>query len=462
MLFSLLVAAFWGGNIGALYPVIQVAFKGRSLQAWLDEEIQQSQRAVAQHRTRVRQLQTELTAAAADDARSLQRQLSESQFNLQAEERVLQTRERIRPWLDRWLPSDPFRTVEWIVFFLVVTTAIKGFFLFANAMCVDRLVQRVTYDLRRQFYHQALRMDLGAFGEERTSGLLSRFNSDIGCVSAGLRNLFGSAVREPLKMLACLVGASLISWRLLVFSLLLTPLIGLLIRLLAGSIKRANRRVLEEISQLYGVLTETFNGIQTVQAYTLEQRERQRFHQVSKQCLRKSMRIALYNALTKPATEVMGIAMISLALTAGAYLTLNQQTHLLGIRLCNRPLDLATLLVFYGLLIGTIEPAQVVGDFQFASGRTGGGRSLVSAPGSPADDRQSGEPAVAAPAAPADHAGPRQLPLCARRAGAAGHQPHGGVRRNDCDCGPQRVRQDHAGATAAAILRPRRGIDSLG
>ena len=159
-------------------------------------------------------------------------------------------------------------------------------------------------------------------------------------------------------MLACLVGASLISWRLLVFSLLLTPLIGLLIRLLAGSIKRANRRVLEEISQFYGVLTETFNGIQTVQAYTLEQRERQRFHQVSKQCLKKSMRIALYNALTKPATEVMGIAMISLALTAGAYLTLNQQTHLLGIRLCNRPLDLATLLVFYGLLIGTIEPVR--------------------------------------------------------------------------------------------------------
>ena len=43
MLFSLLVAVFWGGNIGALYPVIQVAFQGRSLQAWMDDEIQQSQ-----------------------------------------------------------------------------------------------------------------------------------------------------------------------------------------------------------------------------------------------------------------------------------------------------------------------------------------------------------------------------------------------------------------------------------
>jgi ATP-binding cassette subfamily B protein/subfamily B ATP-binding cassette protein MsbA len=225
-------------------------------------------------------------------------------------------------------------------------------------MCVDRLVQRVTYDLRRQFYHQALRLDLGAFGDERASGLMSRFHSDIGCLSAGIRNLFGSAVREPLKMMACLIGASIISWRLLLFSLLLTPLVGLLIRKLAASIKRANRRVLEEITQLYGVLTETFHGIQTVQAYTLEQRERQRFRQVSKKCLRKSMRIALYNSLTKPVTEVLGIGMISLALVAGAYLTLNQETHVLGIRLADRPIDLPSLLVFYGLLIGTIEPAR--------------------------------------------------------------------------------------------------------
>jgi ATP-binding cassette subfamily B protein/subfamily B ATP-binding cassette protein MsbA len=70
------------------------------------------------------------------------------------------------------------------------------------------------------------------------------------------------------------------------------------------------------------------------------------------------MRIAYYSAFTKPITEVMGVAMISLALTAGAYLVLNQETHLLGIRLCDRPMDVPSLLVFYGLLIGTTEPGR--------------------------------------------------------------------------------------------------------
>ncbi len=358
VLFSLLVAAFWGGNIGALYPVIQVAFQGRSLQAWMDDEIQQSQQAVQQHEEQVQRLESQLADVDSEQAVSLQQSLREVQFNLQTERKALQARQRFRPWLDRWLPADPFRTVMLIVGLLVFATAVKGIFMFANAMCVDRLVQRVTYDLRRQFYHQALRLDLGAFGDERVSGLMSRFHSDIGCLASGIRNLFGSAVREPLKMFACLIGASIISWRLLLFSLLLAPLVGFLIRKLAASIKRANRRVLEEIAQLYSVLTETFNGIQTVQAYTLEQRERQKFRQVSKKCLRKSMRIAFYSSLTKPVTEVLGIGMISLALTAGAYLTLNQETHLFGVRLSDRPIDMPSLLVFYGLLIGTIEPAR--------------------------------------------------------------------------------------------------------
>ncbi len=259
VVFSLMVAIFWGGNIGALYPVIQVAFQGRPLQAWMDEEIEKSEQMVNEHAQRVQSLQAQL-AAGDHGSPTMQRELREAQFDLQAEQKVLQTRQWVRPWMDRWLPRDPFRTVLLIVSMLMVATVAKGICVFANAMCVDRLARRVTFDMRREFYHKALRLDLAAFGEERASGLMSRFHSDIKCLSAGIRNLFGSAVREPLKMIACLIGASYISWRLLLFSLLLTPLVGLLIRKLGASIKRANRRVLEEITQLFGVLTETFTG----------------------------------------------------------------------------------------------------------------------------------------------------------------------------------------------------------
>lgn len=356
--FSLLVAILWGGNIGALYPVIQVAFQGSSLQTWIDEEVDKSRDSIANYEETIDKTQKQLEHAKPEDVPVLEHRLRDTEFDLMAEQKVLATQERVQPWIHRLLPNDPFGTVVAIVVCLVVATAVKGLFIFASSMCVARLEQKTMFELRRQFYHQALRLDLTAFGEERTSGMLSRFNTDIAYTTAGLKNLFGSALREPLKMIACLIGASLVSWRLLVFSLFLAPLVGYLIRRLAGSIKRANRRVMEEITQLYGVLTETFNGIQTVQAYTLEHNEKKKFHRVAKECFDKSMRISLYSSLTKPITETMGIAMISLALVAGAYLTLNQETHLFGIRICERPLDVPSLLVFYGFLIGATEPAR--------------------------------------------------------------------------------------------------------
>ncbi len=229
---SCLVAILWGGNIGALYPVIQVAFQGRSLQSWLDREIDESQQRITSYQTELQRLNP--SDSAASDLVSRRRQL---EFDIQAERSALATRQAAKPWVNRLFPQDPFQTVVLIVACLIVATMVKGVFVFANAMCVAYLEQLLVFDLRHHFFQQALQMDLNAFGDERTSGLLSRFNADIGCLTAGIKNLFGSAIREPLKMIACLFCASFVSWRLLVFSLVLTPLIGLSIRKLAGAIK---------------------------------------------------------------------------------------------------------------------------------------------------------------------------------------------------------------------------------
>ena len=353
---SLLIAVLWGANIGALYPVLKVALEDQSLQEWVEDDIAKTKTNLAEYQAELDNLKP---TEEPSDSSSIRKRQIRLQQEIAIESKTLKARERLKSILFHpWMPRTPFSTVCLIVVCLLVATAMKGVFIFLNSMLVSGIEQRVLFDLRRQFFHRALQMDLDTFVEERTSGLLSRFNADIQYLATGIKNLFGSAVREPLKMTACLIGASMISWRLLAFSLILTPLAGFTIRKLSASIKRANRRVLEEISQLYGVLTETFNGIQTVQAYTLEQNERNKFYRVSKECLKKAMRIAFYGSLTKPITEVMGIAVISLALLSGAYLTLNQETHLFGIRMCDRPIDTASILVFYGMLIGATEPAR--------------------------------------------------------------------------------------------------------
>lgn len=359
---SLLIALFWGGNLGAVYPIVKVAFQGNSLHEWNADEIDRSETTIQQLHQQIihlRKTGTTLDGEAVDDP---DQEIGILESRLEAEQDALAMARRLQPYIHRYLPDDAFQTVVLIVVLLMFTTILKNAAMFANSMLLARVSQLVLFDFRKQLYHHAQQMDLSEFGEQRIGSMMSRFSVDLAYLDQGLQCLLGKAVREPLKGMACLIGAALISWQLLLFSLLLTPLAAFLIRTLAGSIKRANRRAMEENSQLMGVLSESFSGMQTIKAFTMEKFERNRFHRVSKECLRKSMKIVFYNALARPTTEILGMGVVFTALVAGAYLVLNQETHIFGIPMCERPLSIAALMCFYGLLIGTSDPARKLSD----------------------------------------------------------------------------------------------------
>ena len=100
------------------------------------------------------------------------------------------------------------------------------------------------------------------------------------------------------------------------------------IRWLAKTLKRANRRAMEGMAQLYSTLEEVFRGVKVVKSFTMEPQERNRFHNDSKKYYRCSMRIARYDSLSHPLTEILGVVMICTALGAGAYIC-GEETALL-------------------------------------------------------------------------------------------------------------------------------------
>lgn len=358
VLSSLLVALLWGGNIGVVYPFVEVIVGGQSLQQWVDKKVDATQRQCAELTSQI---------AALDPAQPAdQRKQASLQDRLRAEEQALSMFRGLSPGIHRYLPRDPFKTLLLMIGALMGATIIKDSMLVVNLLLVERLGQLVLLDLRKMCYRASLDMDLASLHEQSAGKYLSHFTSDVGAVSTGLTHLYGTSLREPLKMLACLAGAAWICWQLLVLSLLCAPIAGYLIRRLSQSIKRANRRALEQNSHYFQSLTETFSGILTIKAYTMERFERTRFHRIAHDMFRKSMRTTLYASLTKPIIEVLGVGIISLALISGAYLVLNQETHLFGVKMCSRPLSFASLLVFYGLLAGASDPARKMSEIYSA------------------------------------------------------------------------------------------------
>jgi ATP-binding cassette subfamily B protein/subfamily B ATP-binding cassette protein MsbA len=354
---ALMIAFLWGGNIGAVYPIVEVAFQGQSLQQWVDVRIHDAQRAsdeltaeIASSKSRANEPGS--SANPRSDLVDLERKL-DSQRGKLADYRWFRDRVVVP-----YLPNDAFQTLVLTIGLLLLGTVVKSLFMVAHSILVSRLSQLATLRLRNVLYRRTIDMEIARFGNEGTSDLMNRFTGDMEGLASGLNELFGKLVREPLKMIACLIGAAWISWRLLLVSLLLAPLAAYLIRWLARTLKRANRLAMEEMSVMYNTLDETFQGIKVVKAFTMERRERRRLLANSRKYFFKQMRIARYDALTRPLIEMIGVLTISLAILAGAYLAINHETKLLGLHMTNEPLSLSMLLLFYGLLAGMSDPAR--------------------------------------------------------------------------------------------------------
>jgi ATP-binding cassette, subfamily B, bacterial MsbA len=355
---ALAVAVLWGGNVGAVYPFVEVGLLNQTPQELINKQIEQSQRTVTENTARLEELRGKLAAAAENEQQDIHDEIKAVEDRLWAEEWAQRKYSILKPYVDDYLPATPFRVFVLVMGLLLVGTVVKDFFLIANNVLVARLAQRATFDLRKLFYRRTLRMDLATFSEDGTADLMSRFTNDMHQVAVGLESLFGRLIVEPLKMIACLALAGFICWRLLLLSLVIVPLAAYSVRWLARTLKRANRRAMEEMATIYTNLEETFRSIKIVKAFTNERQERKQFHDNSKSYYKKAMRIAGYDALSHPMTEVLGITAISMAMLAGVWLVFSKETHLFGIRMTHRPLDWGWMGLFYALLAASADPAR--------------------------------------------------------------------------------------------------------
>lgn len=354
---SMAVAVLWGGNILAFYPILEVTLNGETMQSWVDREIVKQQGKVDELNRQIDEWTLQRSQPQADLA-TLDWKLRKAQEQLLIDQGSLIGRQKIKPWVDRWVPADPFRTVAIIVAVLMVSTLIKQLFMAINEYLVGRASVDIAMDLRQRIFEKSLALDRANFARIGPSGFTTQITQVAEGLSLGLINTLGGAVREPMRILSCLVGAGLICYRLLFISMLIAPIVGFLLVALTRRLKQVSHRMLVRSTSYHDVMLESLGNIQTVQAYTMEEHEAKRFRRATNDVRSFVLKFVFYSGLTKPLIEFLGLGMLCITIIGGSYLVLNHQTHLLGIRISNDPLTVTQLLIFFAALVGASDPLR--------------------------------------------------------------------------------------------------------
>jgi ATP-binding cassette subfamily B protein/subfamily B ATP-binding cassette protein MsbA len=363
---ALFAAILWSLNISAIGPVLKILGNDKSLQESMTEDIDNTQRLVdgwQVERERHDKRRRELEDGPPNTFRNKQLR-DETKAIAKLESRIDSATTKLywyriaEGYLSKFLPTDRFYTLAWVIGLVVVAVAIKGFFEFWQESLVGSVVNLSLFDLRNRFYRNVIHLDVNHFGEEGTHELMARFTNDMELLGTGLKTLYGKVIAEPLRALACIVVACFISWQLTLMFLVLVPIAGFVLTKVGRIMKRATRKLLERISTIYKILQETFQGIRVVKAFTMEPHERRRFFTATKDYYHKAMWVVNLDALAGPIIEVLGVAAVAGALLAGSYLVLRQETEFLGMTMSEKPLTYVELLQLYGLLAAIADPVR--------------------------------------------------------------------------------------------------------
>jgi ATP-binding cassette subfamily B protein/subfamily B ATP-binding cassette protein MsbA len=182
--------------------------------------------------------------------------------------------------------------------------------------------------------------------------------NDVEQLGTGMKMLYGRVMLEPLKMVVSLACACVISWQLTLMFLVVVAVAVLALNKVSRAMKRAARKVLERMSELYRVLREAFDGLRLVKAFTGESRERRRFRTANADYLKRTVRVINIDAAVGPILETLGVLAVGLVLLAGASLVLRGGTHLFSVRMLDEPIGPEALLTLYLLLATIADPVR--------------------------------------------------------------------------------------------------------
>ncbi|QDV23480.1 ABC transporter ATP-binding protein [Aureliella helgolandensis] len=357
---SFAIAALWGANVGAFFPILEVTINGKSVHMWMDEETEEARERVESTKASIEQQELALTALPEDSASftAASTALSGLRSELVAHEAKFLSCQKLDPWVKRFVPSDPFSTIAAIVGVLILSTLVKNVLLITNEVLVGRVALNISRNIRQNIFAKAMGMGRAEFAKHGTSGFTANITHTTEMLSNGLMNTFGAAVREPMKLASCLLGASLICWRLLLMSVVIAPLVGGMLFWITKRLKSIAKGVLAEADGFHSVMLESIGNIHTVQSFRQEEHEKERFGRVTMAMRNVSLKFIFFTSLSKPVIEFLGLGMLGTTIIGGAYLVLNKETSLLGIQICEEQLSVSALLVFFGMLVAASDPLR--------------------------------------------------------------------------------------------------------
>lgn len=167
-----------------------------------------------------------------------------------------------KEWLYELINQPGGNVKALMVICLVVFSAVllKNLFAYLSLYFLNPIRNRILNDMRSHMYGKILELPVGYFNEQRKGDIMSKLSNDLGDVEGSTISVLESLFREPITILLFFVYMVILSPQLTLFLIIFLPVAGLILGRIGRSLKKENKKVLQQFGRLFSTIEETLGG----------------------------------------------------------------------------------------------------------------------------------------------------------------------------------------------------------
>jgi len=225
--------------------------------------------------------------------------------------------------IDRGFAASDAATINRYFGWFLLAAAVFGVFAAIRFYFVTWLGERVVADIRDAVYRKVVRMDPAFFEVTRTGEVLSRLTTDTTLVQSIAGSGISIALRSSINLTGALVMLALTSPKLMGWIVLMVPIVIAPLIVVGRLVRKLSRAAQDGIADSSGLAGETLNAIQTVQAFTLERLQSERFSRSVESAFGAAVRRTKARALLTALGVMLVFGAVTFVLWLGAHAVLD-------------------------------------------------------------------------------------------------------------------------------------------
>jgi ATP-binding cassette, subfamily B, multidrug efflux pump len=205
----------------------------------------------------------------------------------------------------------------WVVVLLLVLVVADFGLTFLQRMIMERAGHHIMHDLRLSLFDHIQQQSMAFFARQPVARLVTRMSNDVQNMHE-LFTTFASMVFRDIFMLAGIAVVLLVlDWRLALAVFTFLPLVVVAAVRFSMRAREVYRALRVKVAEINARMAETIDGIRTIQAFSQESHNHDRFARLNAENFRLGMREIHVFALFMPLIEVLALFALGLVILYG-------------------------------------------------------------------------------------------------------------------------------------------------